>query len=161
MLLILLNEARTVLMYLVREGNLNHIYIGQERVVSRGTYAGSRNFCSQVLGLSWMLGFSDCQGLFLHLLVTAPGFSFLGSPLSPCALGGAVSTAGERNDSPVQYSCLENPKDRGFSPSGCTELDTTETTYHARLHRWIQGQACGAGLARPLSGLSYRQGAVT
>lgn len=37
-------------------------------------------------------GFSDCQGLFLHLLVTAPGFSSLGSPLSSCALGGAVST---------------------------------------------------------------------
>ena len=77
--------------------------------------------------MSWTLGFPDCQGLFLHLLVTAPGFSSLGSPLSSCALGGAVSTEGEGNDSAVQYSRLENPKDRGLSPSGRKELDTTET----------------------------------
>ena len=36
---------------------------------------------------------------------------------------------GEGNDSPLQYSCLENPMDRSlvdYSPWGCTELDTTE-----------------------------------
>ena len=124
MLLILLNEPRTVLMYLVREGTLNHIYIGQERVVSRGTCAGSRNFCSQVLGLSWTLGFSDCQGLFLHLLVTAPGFSFLGSLLSPCALGGAVSTL--ENGMTAQASIL------------AWRIPRTEDSVHRFTKSWTQ-----------------------
>ena len=33
---------------------------------------------------------------------------------------------------PLQYSYLENPRDRGaYSPWGCKELDTTDTTEHA------------------------------
>ena len=34
----------------------------------------------------------------------------------------------ERNDNPLQYSCLENPLERslvGYSPQGHKELDTT------------------------------------
>ena len=34
---------------------------------------------------------------------------------------------GEGNGSPFQYSCLENPRDRG-AWWGCTESDTTEVT---------------------------------
>ena len=30
------------------------------------------------------------------------------------------------NDNPLQYSCLENPMDRGCSPLGCKELDMIE-----------------------------------
>ena len=33
---------------------------------------------------------------------------------------------GERNGNPLQYSCLENPMDRGYSPWGRKELDMTE-----------------------------------
>ena len=33
---------------------------------------------------------------------------------------------GGGNGNPLQYSCLENPMDRGCSPLGCKELDTTE-----------------------------------
>ena len=37
---------------------------------------------------------------------------------------------GEANGNPLQYSCLENPMDRGawqgYSPRGCKELDTAE-----------------------------------
>ena len=38
---------------------------------------------------------------------------------------------GEGNGNPLQYSCLENPKDGGawwatYSPWGCSESDTTE-----------------------------------
>ena len=39
---------------------------------------------------------------------------------------------GEGNDNPLQYSCLENPMDRGacplagYSPCGHKESDTTE-----------------------------------
>ena len=39
---------------------------------------------------------------------------------------------GVGNDNPLQYSCLENPMDRGAwqatSPQGCRESDTTEVT---------------------------------
>ena len=40
---------------------------------------------------------------------------------------------GKGNDNPLQFSCLENPMDRGawqaaYSPWGCKELDTTEAT---------------------------------
>ena len=43
----------------------------------------------------------------------------------------SLSCAGEGNDNPLQYVCLENPRDRGLV--GChlwgrTELDTPEAT---------------------------------
>ena len=35
--------------------------------------------------------------------------------------------SGEGNGNPLQYSCLENPMDRGaWCPWGCKESDTTE-----------------------------------
>ena len=40
---------------------------------------------------------------------------------------------GERNGNPLQYSCLENPMDRGAwwaTIHGVTESDGTEVTYH-------------------------------
>ena len=37
-----------------------------------------------------------------------------------------------RHSNPLQYSCLENPKDKrglgGYCPQGCKELDATEAT---------------------------------
>ena len=42
---------------------------------------------------------------------------------------------GGRHSNPVQYSCLENPMNRGawwgYSPWGGKELDMTKVTYHA------------------------------
>ena len=36
---------------------------------------------------------------------------------------------GGKHSNPLQYSCLENPMDRGaYSPWGRTESDTTEAT---------------------------------
>ena len=32
----------------------------------------------------------------------------------------------EENGNPLQFSCLENPIDRGYNPWGCKESDTTE-----------------------------------
>ena len=53
------------------------------------------------------------------------------------ATGESERPPAERNGNPLQYSCLENPMDRGawqaYSPWGCKELDTTEqlsTKYH-------------------------------
>ena len=43
-----------------------------------------------------------------------------------------LSCIGEGNGNPLQYSCLENPRDRGRLMGCClwgrTELDRTETT---------------------------------
>ena len=40
---------------------------------------------------------------------------------------GLERSSAEGNGNPLQYSCLENPKDRG-AWWGCKELDTTEAT---------------------------------
>ena len=44
-------------------------------------------------------------------------------------------SSGGGHDNPLQYSCLEGPKDRGaclvgYSPLGRTESDMTEATEH-------------------------------
>ena len=39
--------------------------------------------------------------------------------------------------SPLQYSCLENPRTEelaGYSPQGCKESDMTKATEHAHVH---------------------------
>ena len=47
---------------------------------------------------------------------------------------GSGSSPGEGNGNPLQYSCLENPMDRGAgwaTVHGVTESDTTEAIWHA------------------------------
>ena len=41
---------------------------------------------------------------------------------------GLGRSPGGGNGNPCQYSCLENPMDRGYSLQGRKELDTTEMT---------------------------------
>ena len=45
---------------------------------------------------------------------------------------GSGSSPGGRHGNPLQYSCLEDPMDRGawkaIGPWGCKEVDTTEET---------------------------------
>ena len=49
-----------------------------------------------------------------------------------CLIPGSGGSHGGRHGSPVQYSCLENPKDRGaWGANRVAELDTTEATQHA------------------------------
>ena len=45
------------------------------------------------------------------------------------SIPGSGRSHGERNGNPLQYSCLENSMDRGYSPWGRKESDMTE-----RLH---------------------------
>ena len=53
--------------------------------------------------------------------------SYVGDPGS---IPGSERSLGERNGNPSQYSCLENPMDRGslvgYSPGGHKESDVTE-----------------------------------
>ena len=48
----------------------------------------------------------------------------------PSSIHGLARSPGEGNGNPLQYSCLENPMDRGawqgYSPWGCKESDKTE-----------------------------------
>ena len=54
----------------------------------------------------------------------------------PGSIPGSGRSPGGGHGNPLQYSCLENPVDRGaladHSQWGRKELDTTETTQHAR-----------------------------
>ena len=47
-----------------------------------------------------------------------------------CLIPGLARSLGEKNDNPLQCSCLENPHGQkslaGYSPWGCKESDTTE-----------------------------------
>ena len=54
---------------------------------------------------------------------------------------GLGRSPGGGHSNPLQYSCLENPMDRG-APAGCSsegrkESDTTEVTLHTCLAGWI------------------------
>ena len=61
--------------------------------------------------------------------------------------GSGRSPGGGRGN-PLQYSCLENPTDRGGSQAtvhSVTELDTTEATAHVHGVCLTDGQASGLG----------------
>ena len=44
----------------------------------------------------------------------------------PGSIPGSGRSPGEGNGCPLQYSCLENPMDRSYSPWHCKELDMSE-----------------------------------
>ena len=54
------------------------------------------------------------------------------------SIPGSARAPGEGHDNPLQYSCLENPMDRGtwrgYRPWGRKKLDTTEVTQHIHTH---------------------------
>ena len=50
------------------------------------------------------------------------------------SIPGSGRSTGGRHGNPLQYSCLENPTDRGawwLHSMGCKELDTTKVTEHS------------------------------
>ena len=65
---------------------------------------------------------------------------------SSCSAGhlGLIPGSGrspeEENGNPLQYSCLENPKDRGI-PWNYKESDTTEQHTHTHTHTPIKGHS--------------------
>ena len=53
------------------------------------------------------------------------------------SISGVGRSPGEGNGNPIQYSCLENPKDRGAwwaVVCGVAESDTADATWHACMH---------------------------
>ena len=44
----------------------------------------------------------------------------------PALIPRSGRSPGEGNGNPFRYSCLENSKERGYSPPGLKELDMTE-----------------------------------
>ena len=56
---------------------------------------------------------------------------------SPGSITGFRISLGEGNGYPLQYSCLENSKERGdwWDPSDHKESDTTEQLRHARINK--------------------------
>ena len=61
-------------------------------------------------------------------------------------LHGSKLLDGEGSGNPLLYSCLENPMERGYSPQGHKESDTTEQHKHHTFHGysihfyWSQSQ---------------------
>ena len=68
----------------------------------------------------------NCFGLILIVWGFLGGKEFAGSAGDPGFIPGSGRSPGEGNGCPLQYSCLENPMDRSYSPWCCKELDTTE-----------------------------------
>ena len=79
-------------------------------------------------------------GLYAVMILPTPGGSEVKA--SACnardlgSIPGSGSSLGEGNDNPLQYSCLENPKDGGAwwaTVHGVPELDTTERLLFQKL----------------------------
>ena len=51
------------------------------------------------------------------------------------SIAGLGRSPEEGNGHPLQYSCLENSEDRGYSPWGCKESDATERLHSLTL--WV------------------------
>ena len=98
---------------------------------------------------------NSCLEDFLSLLRSKNSFLYKGRPQlgfprwlsgreSACQAGDTGSipwsgrSPGEGNGNPLQYSCLENPKDRGawraIVHRGHRDSDTTKETYHTYIH---------------------------
>ena len=71
--------------------------------------------------------------MYLYISMQHMGLPWwLSSKESTCNAGdrglipGSGRSPGEETGNSFQYSCLENPRNRGgYSPRGCKELDTT------------------------------------
>ena len=81
----------------------------------------------------------------MHLKDSCVGLpQWLSSKESACSAGDEGSTPGSGrpgggHGNPPQYSCLENPMDRGYGIRGCKESDGTEATEHIHTSGRYQG----------------------
>ena len=76
----------------------------------------------------------------------------------PGSIPGSGRSPGEGNVNPLQYSCLENPTDRGSWRATVCEVqsETTEATWHTQMHTvlsgWSNTWGYSTGLLLQLSG---------
>ena len=86
--------------------------------------------------LLYLLFFEECCPLQVVLVVKNLPAS-VGDVRDVSSIPGSGRSPGEGNGHPLQYSCLENPMDRGaWQPIvySVAELVTTEATWHACIH---------------------------
>ena len=108
-----------------------------------------------------------CSGfkILTKVLSGFPGGSTVKNPSANAEAAGDVGlipgsgrSPGEGNVNPLQYSCLENPTDRGSWRATVCEVqsETTEATWHTQMHTvlsgWSNTWGYSTGLLLQLSG---------
>ena len=118
---------------------------GQDWACDPESYGGHRAFPSTWAPLPWSSpsSFLPCHkylfstncipnGALQVALVVKNSATDAGDIRDIGSIPGPGRSHGGEQGNPLQYSCLENPKDRGalagYSPQGCKESDTTEVT---------------------------------
>ena len=135
------SKIKTILCAIIMAVDIDpHTYVWTHRICSTEKYLKVNS------GL-WVIMIFQCK---LNLSQRIYIWGFPGGSAgkeSTCSVGnlglipGLGRSPGEGNGNPLQYSCLENPKDRGslvgYSPRGHKESDTTE-----RLHFLFRTEFC-------------------
>ena len=107
-----------------------HSDFGAKKRKSVTTSTFSPSTCHEVMGLHAMI-------LVFLICSFKLALSLSSSTLIKRLFSSSLLSPGVGNGNPLQYSCLENPMDRGlvgYSLWGCKESDTTEdTTEHTRM----------------------------
>ena len=111
------------------------------------------------------LALASVSYIFLYHIYTIPQSPTVESAYNAGDLGlipGSGRSPGEGNGNPLQYSCLENPMDRGvwqatvhgFLRVGHDLVPKPPLPVHLGPHRWICGKnfACQAGDVGSISG---------
>ena len=99
-----------------------------------GGSAGKESSCNvgNLASIPWLEGYPlQYSGLENSMKCTVHGVAKSQTPLSDFHFHFSLSCIGEGNGNPLQYSCLENPRDGkpgGLPSMGRTESDTTEAT---------------------------------
>ena len=83
---------------------------------------------------------SLCMIVSRSILIGSDGKESACNAGDPGSIPGLGRSPGEGNGNPLQYSCLKNSVDRGYSQWGHKELDMTEqltlSQAHPHLHKW-------------------------
>ena len=120
----------------IGEGNGNPLQCSCLENPRDGKLGGLPPMGSHRVGHNWSdLAIAPLTGLPSGAVVKKNPPANAGDTRDKGSASGSGRSPGEGNCNPLQYSCLENPMDRGalvgYSPWGCKESDTTERLTHA------------------------------